>query len=210
MQFYSKERQDMFVHYLFKNNNDTKIFLDVGCYHPFDGNNTKALEDQGWEGALFDIREKWTELCKQARESEVFLVDVATPEFVEMIVNKYPNKLVDYISLDVDSGTLKALIGITENNVRFKCMTLEHDSYKEGSTIRDVSREILKQNGYFLLFEDVKTDLTDLGGWQPWEDWWIDPQYFSDAVKDLAGSDLTYNEATMKIMEFSLENDLCI
>ena len=78
MRFYGKEKQDRFAYYLIGKKG---IFLDVGCYHPTQWNNTKALEEAGWKGLLFDIRDKWVDLCKQHRTSKVFCVDVSTDEF---------------------------------------------------------------------------------------------------------------------------------
>ena len=109
MRYYSKERQDVFAYYLFKNSKKPKIFLDVGCYHPFDGNNTIALEQNGWTGSLFDIKHKWVTMCRDYRSSDVYLVDSSAPEFIEIITKKYQNKNIDYISLDVDEGTLETL-----------------------------------------------------------------------------------------------------
>ena len=89
-------------------------------------------------------------------------------------------------------------------------MTLEHDAYKGDMAIRDQSRALLKENGYFLLFKNVQTDLTDLDGWQPWEDWWVDLKYFDASVPKLAASDLSYKQASYLIMENSLENEICV
>jgi hypothetical protein len=210
MRSFSKERQDVFAYYLFKNSKKPKIFLDVGCYHPFDGNNTIALEQNGWTGSLFDIKHKWVTMCRDHRGSDVYLIDSSTPEFIEIITKKYQNKNIDYISLDVDEGTLETLENIVKNNIRFKSMTLEHDAYKGDMAIRDQSRILLKENGYFLLFKNVQTDLTDLDGWQPWEDWWVDLKYFDASISKLAASDLSYKQASYLIMENSLENEICV
>ena len=82
MRFYGKEKQDRFAYYLI---GEKGIFLDIGCYHPTHWNNTKALEEAGWKGLMFDIREGWVELCKQHRTSKVFHVDVATDRFSEIL-----------------------------------------------------------------------------------------------------------------------------
>ena len=186
MRSYSKEKQDLFAHYVLDKETEPKYFLDVGCHHPFDGNNTKALEDAGWKNS-------------------VILMDVSKPEFVEAITDNFKDTVIDYISLDVDNGTLEALENLISGNVQFKCMTLEHDSYQAGPDIRDASREILKKEGYFLLFEDVLTDTTDLAGWQPWEDWWVNLQHVDNSILEKADKNITYTNAVQKVMEFSYE-----
>tara|TARA_Y100000592_G_scaffold72821_1_gene113295 strand:- start:518 stop:1141 length:624 start_codon:yes stop_codon:yes gene_type:complete len=207
MRSYSKERQDLFAHYVLDKESGPKYFLDVGCHHPFDDNNTKALEDAGWKGLLFDIRQEWVDLCSDYRKNSVILMDVSKPEFVEAITDNFKDTVIDYISLDVDNGTLEALENLISGNVQFKCMTLEHDSYQAGPDIRDASREILKKEGYFLLFEDVLTDRTDLAGWQPWEDWWVNPQHVDNSILVKADKNITYTNAVQKVMEFSYERE---
>ena len=207
MRSYSKEKQDLFAHYVLGKETGPKYFLDVGCYHPFDGNNTKALEDTGWEGLLFDIRQRWIDLCSHNRRSPAILIDASEPEFIKVITDNFKNTVIDYISLDIDNGTLKALENLISGNIHFKCMTLEHDSYQAGPDIRDASREILKKKGYFLLFEDVLTDKTDLEGWQPWEDWWVNLQYIDSSILGKADKNITYTDAVQRVMEFSYERE---
>ena len=51
---YSGSAQDLVVEYFFKNKS-IGIYLDIGCYHPFIGNNTFKLFQKGWEGINIDI-----------------------------------------------------------------------------------------------------------------------------------------------------------
>jgi hypothetical protein len=56
---YSGGAQDLIINTIFKNLNDgiynDGIYIDVGCYHPFIGNNTKLLSDKGWSGINIDL-----------------------------------------------------------------------------------------------------------------------------------------------------------
>ena len=56
---FSGGAQDLLINYIFKNlKNDAiknKVFIDVGCYHPFNGNNTKLLSDNDWTGINIDL-----------------------------------------------------------------------------------------------------------------------------------------------------------
>ena len=51
---YSLFQEDLFIKKYFRNK--TKgFYIDVGCYHPLDGNNTHLLHAKGWNGINFDI-----------------------------------------------------------------------------------------------------------------------------------------------------------
>tara|TARA_B110001450_G_scaffold152777_1_gene142551 strand:- start:40 stop:747 length:708 start_codon:yes stop_codon:yes gene_type:complete len=51
---YSIFGEDQFVNNYFKNKS-TGFYIDVGCYHPLDGNNTHLLHKRGWHGINLDI-----------------------------------------------------------------------------------------------------------------------------------------------------------
>ena len=195
MRFYGKEKQDRFAYYLI---GEKGIFLDIGCYHPTHWNNTKALEEAGWKGLMFDIREGWVELCKQHRTSKVFHVDVATDRFSEILKENLERPVVDYISLDADDGSLGALKQLLENNFSFKCMTFEHDYYDRGNALKAPSKALLEAFGYYPLFEDVK-----LADGKIWEDWGVSPSCFPEELMDLASVGDYYEDCVMKIMEFA-------
>ena len=46
--------QDLIINNFFKNKNEG-VYIDVGCYHPYKGNNTKKLYDKGWSGINIDL-----------------------------------------------------------------------------------------------------------------------------------------------------------
>ena len=46
--------EDLFIQNYFKNK-PKGFYVDVGCYHPLDGNNTQLLYKNGWSGINFDI-----------------------------------------------------------------------------------------------------------------------------------------------------------
>ena len=51
---YSGSAQDLIINHFFKNKKKG-IYIDVGCYHPYIGNNTKLLYDKGWSGINIDL-----------------------------------------------------------------------------------------------------------------------------------------------------------
>tara|TARA_B100000282_G_C31686103_1_gene469120 strand:- start:92 stop:682 length:591 start_codon:yes stop_codon:yes gene_type:complete len=196
MRFYGKEKQDMFAYYLI---GDSGTFLDIGCYHSFHWNNTAALEEIGWNGLMFDIREKWVDMAKSSRKSPVFLVDVSTDQFSSILSDNLESKCVDYISLDADEGSLGALHQILDNGFSFKCMTFEHDFYQNGDKLKAPSKEILERYGYKVLFENNKLDDGKI-----WEDWWINPEFFDDDIFEIATNEEYYSKCVYKLMEYRI------
>ena len=80
--------------------------------------------------------------------------------------------MIDYLSLDIDDHYDTVLRKIMDAHHRFKIITIEHDAYRYGDLYRIKEREILTGEGYYLLCPDVS-----IGG-RPFEDWWIDPEFF--------------------------------
>ncbi len=199
MRFYGKEKQDRFAYYLI---GQRGTFLDIGCYHPIMWNNTYALEEAGWTGLLFDIKEDWVELCRTHRMSKVFQVDAATDAFSDILKENLDQEgaVIDYISLDADDGSLGALEQLLNNGFSFKCMTFEHDYYDRGNALKTPSKALLESHGYFPLFEDVR-----LADGSIWEDWWVDPESFTN-IKEIAAKGLSYEECVLKVMEYSYDN----
>ena len=51
---YSGGAQDLIINRFFKDKKKG-IYIDVGCYHPYNSNNTKLLYDRGWSGINIDL-----------------------------------------------------------------------------------------------------------------------------------------------------------
>ena len=51
---FSGGAQDLIINYFFKDKKKG-IYIDVGCYHPYNGSNTKLLYDKGWSGINIDL-----------------------------------------------------------------------------------------------------------------------------------------------------------
>ena len=51
---YSLFKEDLFIQKYFKDKNKG-FYIDVGSYHPLEGNNTQILYKKGWSGMNFDI-----------------------------------------------------------------------------------------------------------------------------------------------------------
>ena len=203
MKFFGKEQQDQFAYHLI---GDKGVFLDIGCHHPIQWNNTQTLELIGWTGLMIDIRQKWVNMCNLYRKMPAFCVDATTDEFIKTLKNNTDIKAFDYISLDCDEAGVLALTNLINNEFSFKCMTFEHDSYAYGEDLGATpSRKILHDAGYIMLFKDVLTDGTDKEYLEPWEDWWIDPKYFSNDILKIKSEKIYYGDCIKKIKEHKIE-----
>ena len=69
---YSMFGEDIYIEKFFKNKLKG-IYVDVGCYHPLDGNNTNLLFKKGWNGMNIDLNKTSIELFNKARKKDVNL-----------------------------------------------------------------------------------------------------------------------------------------
>ena len=60
---YSMYGEDLIVQKFFKNK-QKGYYVDVGCYHPIDGNNTYLLYKKGWNGINIDINQQVRDIIK--------------------------------------------------------------------------------------------------------------------------------------------------
>jgi hypothetical protein len=147
----------------------TGFFVDLGCSHPFEINNTWALERIGWRGLLVDTDHDAVAQCMRHRDIGgdgrviAHRADLTQPhDFWDWVP-----PTIDYLSLDIDDRTFDALQLIPHDRVRFRCATIEHDTYRLGPAMRDAMRSYLQQLGYTLARADVEHE-----GYS-FEDWWV-------------------------------------
>ena len=209
-QKFSCERQDEFVYHLYaKYKKEPGFFLDVGCgagtVHgtPMDASNTFVLEKYlEWDGFGFDIGDveennKWS----THRTSGFYQIDATSRKFTNILQELVGDRVVDYISLDVDAGddifAHVALERILDAGVKFKVMTLEHELFKHGELVTFPTRTRLKSLGYEILFENVSHP-----GGNAFEDWWVDPNsMLLPDIMDLRACGLGYNECIGRVVE---------
>ena len=66
---YSMYGEDLIVEKFFKKKK-IGFYVDVGCYHPIDGNNTHLLHKRGWFGINIDVNELSVELFNKVRKKD--------------------------------------------------------------------------------------------------------------------------------------------
>lgn len=201
---FSFENQDEFVNLLF--DKDGGSFLDIACGHPTKGSNTYSLESRGWMGIGFDIENCELNGWSKIRKSPFFQLDATSENLAKSLRDNLKDKLVDYLSLDVDVGgcwmeknlSPAVLPRILDAGVSFKCATIEHESFKYGPSGRDYMRSLLLEKGYVMLFEDVS-----FHSGSPFEDWWINPLFFSDDILSIKNKSINYEQAVSFVKKFN-------
>jgi hypothetical protein len=166
---YSQVGQDLFVLSMFPKGYKG-IFLDIGCKWPEIINNTKLLEENGWNGISIDIddySEDWKTRKSKYIQANAFTLDYSTIELP---------KGIDYLSLDINTyaGARFHMLKILVRYFEFKVITIEHELYL-GYFDQEVKpqRELLRSLDYTLKVKNVENEE------MPFEDWWINEKYIN-------------------------------
>jgi hypothetical protein len=190
---YSQSGQDIFV-LMCLNGKKNGTFLDLGCHHPIDINNTFLLEKEyDWFGVSIDIDSSMTNQYHD-RKCRVYNEDCTNLDF-NKIKNDFESNHIDYLSLDLEPAntTLECLKKIPFEEIEFSVITFEHDSYRFGDFCKDESRKILKSFGYQIICEDVSNGL------HIYEDWYYNPKYVPyEKIKELQSNSLEWTEIIFK------------
>jgi len=191
---YSQAGQDKFVISMF-NEGHVGTFVDIGCRLPYEINNTLLLEENGWFGVSMDIldfKKEW-----ETRKTPFILGDALKCDYKKMFEENNIPKVIDYLSLDIEGDGLRylALKRLIDSGYEFKTITIEHDAYRGfGSLEREPQRKLLKELNYVLVCSNVT-----LSG-NPFEDWWINPEYIiEDKYLRLISDNLSSDEIMKKI-----------
>ena len=174
-EFKSQAGQDIFV-YLVTKSKENGIFIDIGSAHPTIISNTYYLEKYlNWTGYLIEIDEELCDLTKKVRTSNLICSDATKVDY-DKIFKEF--NFIDYISLDIDGyNTLSVLKSLPINLKNLGIMTFEHESYQIGDDIKNQSRKIMSDLGFYLLYSDVKNKNNSF------EDWYINPNIYN--INDL-------------------------
>lgn len=175
---YSQVHQDRFALKLIGKNG---YFLDIGCGWDHSGmnSNTFLLEENGWTGICIDGHAPSLENRKYVAKSANCVVAKLPQDSLLEILKKYEApKTIDYISLDIDPSSIVGLESFPFEEYEFKVMTFEHDSYSAGQDQKEKSYQILSSKGYYRLCDNIRVP-ESMGEGKYFEDWWINPKYFS-------------------------------
>ena len=198
VKFNGLECQDRFAYALLKDIKDG-FYIDCCCQHAIVANNTYIFDEElKWKGLGFD-RYTFAPCCgpfnwDTLRTGKFIQTDVCNDSFYQILLdNVTKDTIVDYVSIDVDdNGGVNhgwdCLPRLINGGVRFKVMTLEHELYTQGDSVRLPTRILLEALGYRRLFSDVLLDANS----QSFEDWWINPKYFGENIHKLLQNNITW------------------
>lgn len=194
---YSQSGQDIFVSKLL---NDKKYgtFLDIGCGKPQTINNTCYLETKlKWTGLSIDIDPNFIDEWKYSRVCPFICHDALTLNYSELMASFYKEKVIDYLTLDIDNLYVTVLKRIPFNVYQFRVITIEHDYYIHGDLYRKEEREFLNNFGYKLVCSNVKNS------GNIYEDWWVHPDLVTN-YQYLECDELEYTDILAKLSTTSV------
>lgn len=179
-QNFSQAYQDLFVLTMLNGKKNGK-YVEVGANHPQSLSNTFLLETVfGWRGFSVEIERSMCEVFNgdMARQNHCYEADATKFDYSEAIAKEKWQGRVDYFSVDCEPPevTFNALKAFPHDEFRASVITFEHDSYKDGDTIRDHSRKFLEDLDYQLVCACV------CNGGNSYEDWWVDPTVVKESV----------------------------
>ena len=172
---FSESGQDMFV--LSAGAPVTSTFLDIGSAHAIASRNTYALDRRGWQGVAVERDPRFRLSYLRRRNTRFVCADALSVDYATLFRKIGLPPIIDYLSLDVDEASLDVLQRLPHDHARFRIITVEHDRYIYGDMFRDSQRRYLNGLGYRLLCSDV---LAHLGRDDPYEDWWVAPEFFDE------------------------------
>lgn len=199
--FGSQAWQDEFVANLLSFKQDGH-YLDIGSNDYAAQNNSYFFEHiLNWKGICVEIGSQYGEAYKSRQNCHFINADATQVDYKSALIEKsFPTRL-DYLSLDVDESTLATLKKMPLDDYRFNVITIEHDSYRLGDSLKDEERKILKSHNYVMLVSDVFAPLgCGMGPNLSFEDWWIDPVAFDmDKLQKLFSQNMYPDEFLAKL-----------
>lgn len=202
MKSYSQANQDIWaLEYLEYPKNG--FFLDIGAMDGITSSNTYLMEKElGWDGICVECHplhlaqiEKHRKclIVKKALYSSDGTLNfqfsnsallpgqfasngtlVQTISFKSLIEKYNVPNIIDYVSLDIEGAEYEALTSFPFETHVIKTMTIEHNSYLNGPSMKNQIKELLLSKDYILVNEDVTCpDSNNL----PFEDWYVKKEY---------------------------------
>lgn len=163
-------------------------FVDIGCRHPVNHNNTYFLEKYGWKGYAVDLANFDAE-WKTSRPNTVYEnLNAFDVNYEEQFNALNDEPLIDFLSIDLEvpGDRFRILERVFETGYNFKAITIEHDNYCIPSNVEmNPQRQFLTAKGYTLV---RKCDSS--------EDFWINPNYIDEDQYQVI---MTYNDDNPEI-----------
>jgi FkbM family methyltransferase len=195
MKSYSQVQQDLWVLKTLENKHGG-YFLDVGAYDGIHFSNSYLLEQEyGWVGTLIEANPvNFSAMLKNRPDTNNLMYaitdncgsisisnngmssqiknniqnNISSITFRELF-NRYNNipQVIDYLSLDIEGYESQALSQFPFDSYICKTITVEHNLYLSGPSNKNMIKQILLNNNYILVKENIEDHNN------PFEDWYI-------------------------------------
>jgi hypothetical protein len=196
--FNSLARQDEFVLKLL-NFKENGFYIDIGSHDSKIGNNTFAFQSLNWIGMSVELESQHNNSYTNRVNNTHFNNNALLLDYTTIFKELNFPKVIDYLSLDIDTLSLSVLDKLPFNLYNFSIITIEHDAYLYGDTYRLPQRSILKEQGYDLICSNVfvEQDGFNLPN-SAFEDWYIKPEYFDINLIERIKSESEYPSNILK------------
>lgn len=171
---YSQSNQDLFAMLVC---NSKGKFIDIGSSIPTWQSNSLMLVENGWSGICMDAQ-NYSKEWKKYKNVKFINSDASNFNWELYLLTNDSVKSIDYLSIDVDNASFDALVNVIHAGIRFRCATIEHDSYRFGDSMRNSQRAIMLSSGYRI----IKGDVSHKGF--EYEDWFIHEDENFDEIKE--------------------------
>lgn len=175
---YSQIYQDLFVLAAHKGKRNG-LFLEIGCYTPWEGNNTALLETEyGWNGISIDIKPENIAEYQRIRKSTSICADATKIDYKKLLKSYGKGNIYDYLQIDCEPShvTFEILLAMPFDEYKFAIVTYEHDDFVDVTkTYRSKSRKYLELMGYKMMVNDASPT-----NYAPFEDWWYHPDLIDE------------------------------
>lgn len=208
MVYHSQAWQDEFVANIL-NFKKTGHYLDIGSTDGMNQSNSYFFESElGWKGICVEKGIGYTEHYSKNRNCMFLNTDATQIDYKSLLDNLSYPKQIDYLSVDIDENSSKALSKILLKDYKFSVTTIEHDAYRFNHILRNEEREAMRAFGYTLLFSDVLVPLgCGMGPDLPFEDWWVDSTMFDvEKLKKLSADKMYPDDIVTMLKKFIAVN----
>jgi len=206
MTYWSQANQDRFINNLlnFKQNG---YFIDIGSTDGMNQSNSYFLESEmNWSGICVERGVGYTEHYQKNRKCLFLNEDALEIDYRTILNNLNFPKQIDYLSVDVDENSSKALSKLPLDEFRFSVITIETDAYRFGDTLRNEELECLNHYGYYCLFPKVLVPIgCGMGPNLIFEDWYIDPTMFDINKLNKISAERMYPDDIINLIETKAE-----
>jgi hypothetical protein len=197
--FFSDAKQDEFVARLL-NFSENGFYIDIGSCGAVESNNTYFFESLMWNGICIELDKRYNDTYLN-RKCKYINLNALTINYKMLFEELTVPKEIDYLSLDIDTESVRILDLLPLDQYKFKIITIEHDAYLYGDVYKIEQNKILSSFGYIKLFEDVFVQQSGFNKINcPFEDWWVHPSFFSSGlINNLKGCNMYPSDIIEKI-----------